>query len=425
MIRAVQLSLAKASLDLLLDRASSKLTTQVARLNGLDETVILTTVGSVTMGWSGVISRKVPNKCVIAQVPKDWDSAREVHGILVPNNAADVYESPDNTDKVYTIIESLKPVNTTGAAGLDVLAARKGFRYVVTSGHSIFFVICAESGARKCAWVNSRDSLPNTVMSFNKENTDKYFEVFELFLQLDPDTRISVSSHPSGAGILHLISDKLRVTTSICMPVPKDADGSIFCLDSNLCTTPLKRGTFEKLIDKRKEKEMSTDPVTFDALAAIAGGSTGGGLKKPVEQAAAPTATATATATEKPVLAEPVTDLATKTPLTTGVELTTNTLINKQVATPSPEDTEQPAKEPELTVIEAFDAVYESLSCLCNNLRDNLKTLRSVIARYRAELKAAKKNPADSAKIEALQKQIDEREQRIKKLERMLKAAME
>ena len=81
-------------------------------------------------------------------------------------------------------------------------------------------------------------------------------------------------------------------------------------------------------------------------------------------------------------------------------------------------DTEQPSKEPELTVIEAFDAVYESLSCLCNNLRDNLKTLRSVIARYRSELKVAKKNPADSAKIEELQ-------QKIKKLQSMLKAAME
>lgn len=421
MLKPNQLALARASLDLFLDRASNKAVIQVARLNGLDETVILSTVGAVTLGWPGVVSRKVPTECVTSPVPRNWDEASEVHGLLVPNNADDVYSAPTNLDTVYSVIESLKPKDTTGATGLDVVTARKGFKYIVTSGHSIFFVICKGGDVRQSAWVNSRVALDNTIMSFSKDHVDKYFSLFELFLQLDEGTRLTVSAHPSGSGILHLISDKLRVTTSISMPVPDSQEGGVFHLDSNLYTTPLKRGTFEKLVDKRKEQEM-TEPVTFDALAAIAGGATGGGLKKPVEQAVAPavtaTATATATATEKPVLAEPVTDLATKTPLTTEAEVPTNTLVNKQVATPSPVDTEQPAKEPELTVIEAFDAVYESLSCLCNNLRDNLKTLRSVIARYRAELKVAKKNPADSAKIEELQ-------QKIKKLQSMLKAAME
>lgn len=415
MLKPNQLALARASLDLFLGRASNKSVIQVARLNGLDETVILSTVGSVTMGWAGVISRKVPTTHVVSQVPVDWDAASEVHGILVPDNTANVYEPPVNMDAAYSVVESLKPKDTSGAAGLDVITARKGFKYIVTSGHSIFFVVCKGDGVRQSAWVNSRTDLDNTVMSFSKDHVDKYFSLFELFLQLDPGTRISVSAHPSGAGVLHLISDKLRVVTSIAMPIPDKQEGCAFYIDANLCTTPLKRGTFEKLIDKRKEQEM-TEPVTFDALAAIAGGATGGGLKKPVEQAATPAVTAATT--EKQVLAEPVTDLATKTPLTTEVEGITNTLVNKQVATPIPADTEQPAKEPELTVIEAFDAVYESLSCLCNNLRDNLKTLRSVIARYRAELKVAKKNPVDSAKIEELQ-------QKIKKLQSMLKAAME
>lgn len=412
MLKPNQLALARASLDLFLDRASNKAVIQVARLNGLDETVILSTVGSVTMGWAGVISRKVPTTHVVSKVPVDWDAASEVHGILVPDNTSNVYEPPANMDAAYSVIESLKPKDTSGAVGLDVITARKGFKYIVTSGHSIFFVVCKGDGVRQSAWVNSRAALDNTVMSFSKDHVDKYFSLFELFLQLDPGTRMSVSAHSSGAGVLHLISDKLRVVTSIAMPVPDKQDGSAFYIDANLCTTPLKRGTFEKLIDKRKEQEM-TEPVTFDALAAIAGGSTGDGLKKPVEQEV------TSAVTEKLVLAEPVTDLATKTPLTTEVERTMNTLVNKQASTPSPAaDTEQPSNEPELTVIEAFDAVYESLSCLCNNLRDNLKTLRSVIARYRAELKVAKKNPADSAKIEELQ-------QKIKKLQSMLKAAME
>jgi hypothetical protein len=368
------------------------------------------------MAWPGVVSRKVPENTVSAQVPCDWDDSSEVHGILVPNNPSAVYDAPSNMDAAYSVAESLRPKDATGAIGLDVITARKGFKYIVTSGHSIFFVTCKDDGVRQSAWVNSRLSLDNTVMSFHKDQADKYFSLFELFLQLDPDTRVSASAHPSGAGILHLISDKIRVVTSISMPVPDKQDGGAFYIDVNLCTTPLKRGTFEKLMDKRKEQEM-TEPVTFDALAAIAGGSTGSGLKKPVEQSVAPTVTATETT---PVLAEPVTDLSTKTPLTTEDDKTVNTLVNKQVNMPNPYPTDTPEqpKEAELTVIEAFDAVYESLSGICNNLRDNLKTLRSVIARYRAELKVAKKNPADSTKIEELQ-------QKIKKLQSMLKAAME
>ena len=422
MLKPNQLALARASLDLFLDRASNKAVLQIARLNGIDETVMLSTVGSVTMGWPGVVSRKVPVSTVSAQIPRNWDMADEVHGILTPHSSTDVYDAPVNLDAAYSVVESLKPKDTAGAAGLDVLIARRGFKYIVTSGHSIFFVVCKGDGGRQAAWVNSRESLDNAIITISKDHADKYFSLFDLFLKLDPGTRISVSAHPSGVGILHLISGKLKVVTSISMPVPdmKDSDG-VFHLDSYLCTTPLKRGVFDKLIDKRKEKDM-TEPVTFDALAAIAGGAKEGGLKKPVEQASAPTVTAAET---MQAVAEPVTDLGTNTSLTTEGDKTVNTLVNKQVTTPSPMDTEQPVKEAELTVIEAFDAVYESLSSLCNNLRDNLKTLKSVIARYRAELRAAKKNPADSAKIEALQKQIDEREQKIKKLERMLKAAME
>ena len=394
MLRPKQLSIARVAFDAMLANAKNKKSLQVARLNGADETNIVTPIGVITLPWSGRISRKVPQECRTAPVPVDWDNAEESSGLL--KTTADIYPQPDSTDAVYTVVETLKLKDTSGSVGLDVIVANKTFNFIVTAGSSIYLVNTRADGGRSCTWIRSRNELDNRVISLNKDTIQSYIDLFCLVSSQDPEARFHVSSHPLGAGVIHIISKELGVVISICMPNPA-ADGQAFTLNNDLVTSPLKSGTFERLIN-RKEEKMSNEPVSINELAAIANG-----IRKPEE-------------ITQPVQKEQAAPFVEVKQ--TVEDITTPTAQEEQVVT-------DPVEKQEATVAELLDALYAGLVATQIDFNTKIKSFKAVIPKYKAEQKAAKKNPGDGEKLRELQQENTDLKQQIKKLRNMLKAAME
>lgn len=381
MLKPGQLSIARMAVDVMYSLATRyKFCMQVARLNGLDETTIVTSIGTVDMPWIGRVSRSVPTETRLEKLPVDWDKAKEVNGLLVHSDNYD----PGQEEHTLLIAEAMRAEMDSGVIGLDVLSCRGEFKYIVTSGHSIYLVRTTADGTNDAQWVNSRKELPNLVLIVRESHT----KLMSSILAMDEDASVGMSKHQSGVGIMHIISNKLKVAVNICMPNP--GKGSVIHINKNLRTSEITAGTFEKLIEKGKEV-MSSDvkPVEMDQLMQLAGmanNTVGGGIVKPKEEEA-PFDTNPQSAPS--VVDKPATQQATQQ------------VTQPVTATPVVKPTEQAAANTEETsVLEDLDALIVVFEEREKQYREDKNKLRALRKKVAAEERAKKTKKPDKSKEE-------------------------
>ena len=393
MLKAKQLSTAKTIVESFLQASSENVRkpVQITAWDGTSTTAFLTAVGCIFLGWWSRPAAKATDTVGWYEVPKDWDEADLTGNVLTTKGErCPLYSSKENAEKAMTaLLEGTRGEPWAGIKLESFCDTHKGYKFVVCHKHTVFFVWSDKAPGKEAVWANSMTDLPNVVFPMN----DNVNTVMQAMYNLDPECRVRVTKHPSGAVIIHIVSDAERTEVDMVAARASAIEGTEVWLSMSMKTTTINKASFEDIINTKKGENEMADAVSMSDLNAILGKapekSTG---KKPVE------------AKQEEGLKKPVEEV--------------NPPWDEEKATVSKKETAQPEEKPiqkeqvaetteEKTVPEYLDDLVlqiEELQTAIGDWSSRAKALKATVKaiskRHKAESKTIKRSAEDARKIE-------------------------